>query len=256
MPRKGWTSIDVPDGWLQVLRGKRPPAQKWPKAERKSAVPQPLAQRGSRVPAHTPGQGSRVPKDPDTFIAEARARVGKLEVAINAFGENDPAVSFLKEALQVAQAQCQVRPVDQRIEATQEFIVRAKKRIQGAREEVTRAQEAADAAIAKLRNEEESLQQGEARLASLQEEAAGASQRQVPPPVPSDLADDLAHLGECVNDLRRERDELRHRSTLQIEMGGWSLARSPSLATPSLDLMITDHRQTVLTPRATQGWSW
>ena len=135
------------------------------------------------------GQGFWVPMDPDTFIAEARARVGKLEVAVNALGENDPAVSFLKEALHVAQAQCQVRPVDQGIEATQEFIVRAKKRIHGAREEVTRAQEAADAAIVKLRKEEESLQQGEARLASLQPEAAGAPQRQTPPPVPSDLVD-------------------------------------------------------------------
>ena len=48
----------------------------------------------------------------------------------------------------------------QRIEATQEFIVRAKKRIQGAGEEVTRAQEAADAVLAKLHNEEESLKQG------------------------------------------------------------------------------------------------
>ena len=31
---------------------------------------------------------------PDMFIVEARARVGKLEVAINALGENDPAVTF------------------------------------------------------------------------------------------------------------------------------------------------------------------
>ena len=49
---------------------------------------------------------------PDTFIAKARARVGKLEVAINAFGKNDPAVNFLKEVLRVAQTQCQVRFVD------------------------------------------------------------------------------------------------------------------------------------------------
>ena len=34
-------------------------------------------------------------------------------------------------------------------------------------------------------------------------------QREVPPPVPSDLADELVHLRECVNVLRRERDELR-----------------------------------------------
>ena len=29
MPRKGWTTMAVPDGWLQVLRGPRPPSQKW-----------------------------------------------------------------------------------------------------------------------------------------------------------------------------------------------------------------------------------
>ena len=198
MPRRGWTSIDVPDGWLQVLCGKRPPAQKWSKAERKSAVPQPPAQRGyefqSTLQARVAG---------DTFIAEARARVGKLEVAVNVLGENDPAVSFLKEALCVAQAQCQVRPVDQRIEANQEFIVRAKKRVQGAREKVTRAQQAADAAIVKLRTEEESLQQGEPLLASLQQEAAGAPQRQAPPPVPSDLVDELTHLRDCVSSVER-----------------------------------------------------
>ena len=181
--------------------------------------------------------------DPDMFIAEARAR-GKLEVAINTLGKDDPAVSFLKESLPVAQAQCQVRLVGRRIEVTQEIIVRAKKRIQGAREEVTRAQEAADAADAKLHNEEESLKQGEARLASLQLEAEGAPQRQVLPPVPSDLADELVHLRECVNDLRREGDELRSQvDASDRDLRGESRKKSKSLATPSVDLMITDHRQ-------------
>ena len=168
-------------------------------------------------------------------------------------GENDPAVSFLKEALRVAQAQCQARPVDQRIEATQEFIVRTKKRIHGAPEEVTRAQEAADAATAKLRNEEESLQQEEARLGSLQQEATGA-QGQAPPPVPSDLVDELTHLRECVNDLRRERDELRSQIDASDRDGRVEPRRkSKSLATPSLDLMITDHQQTVWTPPNSVG---
>ena len=41
------------------------------------------------------------------FIAEARDSVGKL--VSTALGENDPAVTSLKEALRAAQAQCQVR---------------------------------------------------------------------------------------------------------------------------------------------------
>ena len=212
----------------------------------RGAVPQPPAQRGSRAPAHTPGQGLRVPVDQDMFIAEARARVGKLQVAKNALGENGPAVRFLKEALRVAQAQRQERLVDQRIKATQEFIARAKKRIQ-AREEVTRAQEAADAVITKLRIKGESLQQGEARFASLQREAEGAPQRQVLPPVPSDLADKLAHVRECGNDLLRERDELCSQVDVSDRDGQVERRKKPkSLATPSLDLMITDHHQ---------GWS-
>ena len=30
MPRKGWSTLEVPDGWLQVIRGPRPPAVRWP----------------------------------------------------------------------------------------------------------------------------------------------------------------------------------------------------------------------------------
>ena len=32
MPRKGWSAKQVPEGWLQVIHGPRPPAQKWPRA--------------------------------------------------------------------------------------------------------------------------------------------------------------------------------------------------------------------------------
>ena len=32
--RKGWTAMDVPSGWVQVLRGPRPPSQRWPPAKR------------------------------------------------------------------------------------------------------------------------------------------------------------------------------------------------------------------------------
>ena len=63
----------------------------------------------------------------------ARGRVGKLEVAISALGEDDPAVARL---------QAQVRPVDDRIKATKMFIERSRKRVHSVREEITKAQEA------------------------------------------------------------------------------------------------------------------
>ena len=31
MVRKGWTQMEVPSGWVQILWGPRPPSQQWPK---------------------------------------------------------------------------------------------------------------------------------------------------------------------------------------------------------------------------------
>ena len=30
MPRRGWTTMEVPDGWLQLIRGPRPKSESWP----------------------------------------------------------------------------------------------------------------------------------------------------------------------------------------------------------------------------------
>ena len=68
----------------------------------------------------------RVSRKPDEAISEAKGRVGKLEVAINALGEDDPVVTGLKEALRQARLQAQVRPVDDRIKATKMFIERSR----------------------------------------------------------------------------------------------------------------------------------
>ena len=35
MVRRGWSVMEVPDGWLQVLRRPRPPAVRWPKWRRR-----------------------------------------------------------------------------------------------------------------------------------------------------------------------------------------------------------------------------
>ena len=41
--RKGWRSIEVPEGWLQVIHGLCPPATKWPQAQRVSRCQGPSA---------------------------------------------------------------------------------------------------------------------------------------------------------------------------------------------------------------------
>ena len=48
MPRKGST-VQVPDGWLQVIRGPRPPSNKWPTRNRQSSKPPAKGRRGSQV---------------------------------------------------------------------------------------------------------------------------------------------------------------------------------------------------------------
>ena len=32
MPRRGWSAMDVPSGWVQILRGPRPRSVRWPRA--------------------------------------------------------------------------------------------------------------------------------------------------------------------------------------------------------------------------------
>ena len=30
MAQRGWTQMELPEGWTQIIRGRRPPAMKWP----------------------------------------------------------------------------------------------------------------------------------------------------------------------------------------------------------------------------------
>ena len=38
MPRRGWQQFDVPSGWVRVLRGLRPPSERWPVVHHPSSV--------------------------------------------------------------------------------------------------------------------------------------------------------------------------------------------------------------------------
>ena len=107
----------MPDGWLQVIRGPRPPSTKWPVKDRQSSKP-PGKGPGSQVTPQ-PEAKRRGPL-PEEAVSIARARVAKLEAAMAAVGEADPTFSHLQEALKKAKAQCQVRPVEDRIAATKE----------------------------------------------------------------------------------------------------------------------------------------
>ena len=152
-------------------------------------------------------------------------------------GEDDPAVTGLKEALRQARLQAQVRPVDDRIKATKMFIERSRKRVHSVREEITKAQEVVLEAQAKLTKEEEALEGGLKRLNSLQD---GLSE-QPPPPLaaPADFAREVAELRACVQALQVERDDLRAEVARQNVEGRPRNARS--LAVPSPDLVMRDN---------------
>ena len=162
MPRKGWSTVQVPDGWLQLIRGPCPQAVKWPTKgpnQKKShgQGPSPVkSRRTSQVAQPPPAEGQRG-HTPEEVISNARARVTKLEVAMAAVGETDPTFGALQEALKKAQSQAQARPVADRIASTKVFIERAKKRVTVCREEVSRAQELFAQAQTKLQSEEQGL---------------------------------------------------------------------------------------------------
>ena len=178
MPRKGWQSVDVPSGWVQIIRGPRPEAATWP---RRGETPQPAQRRQSNVPF--PRQE---PVDPDTALASARLLVTKLERAMEVVGESDPIYPGLVGALKRARTQAQVRPVADRISATESFIERARKRVEKERKEVEKVKAELAKAEAQLVLEEESLRGGENRLLVLRQEANGEDQSP-PATVPVDF---------------------------------------------------------------------
>ena len=124
MPRKGWSSIPVSDGWLQVLRGPRPPAAKWPRASKPPSVGPATNQSHAKVRSLEAALAALGPDDsttkaeveavlrrakegcvvtrvdPDTRVAAARERVARLERALAAMEDSEgPEVTSLRTAL-------------------------------------------------------------------------------------------------------------------------------------------------------------
>ena len=80
MPRRGWQSIYVPMGWVQVLRGPRPPSHSWPSAKSGSNQMQQRHQGGARpIPRVVKAPASRV--NPEIARETALSKVQKLEQA-------------------------------------------------------------------------------------------------------------------------------------------------------------------------------
>ena len=190
--------MDVPTGWVQILRGPRPPAARWPPAQ---SVPRNVGSQGPQVLRSGSGSGPKPPKPqptgprktPQESRAEAQARVSRLQTAIAALDPEDiDAMESLSKALKKAQAQAKIPPWKAEIEACKQYIERVRKRIAKADEAIVQAQ------VAKAEDEAEVVK-AEQRLERLQSESTEE--------VPSEQS------GRC--DLQRQIDELtRERDAL------------------------------------------
>ena len=202
----------MPSGWLQVIRGPRPPAARWPPAKKvppgRSSSAAQGAQPRQSVSAPTPDRRRKpndvraaatknadpsMPSRTPEAIAEATAEeVRRLEEAVGALGEESPHAKPLLVALKAARAKLNV-PVSVQIEATAKFLERARKRLAKAEAELAKVAAQKDECVAEV-------EAAERRLERLRDSALVPMQHE---PV------EVALLQSRIDELIRERDSLR-----------------------------------------------
>ena len=84
MPRRGW--VTAPDGWVQIIRGPHPPAERWPKLVRAASAgaskPWQQVQGQAPVGRWRQSEKPRSSVPPEVTIAAAKKRVGGLESTV------------------------------------------------------------------------------------------------------------------------------------------------------------------------------
>ena len=142
MPRRGWQAIEVPSGWYEVIRGPRPPSQKWPWASPHQSAQsrQPLFGSGPPVcqggrwgqrrgigRVGQSGQPDRARSSPEVAISAARQRVVQLEAALAALGDTGPEVTMLQTALMRAKQAAQEPHLDVQMSLCEHFVTKAQR---------------------------------------------------------------------------------------------------------------------------------
>ena len=123
MGRRGWTSANA-SGWVQIIRGPRPPSVQWPRVGQQFR--QPAQQSQPQVHRHVQKvktSGTRPLIDPSVKMTAAKERVEKLESAVAAMA--GPEVDSLRAAHKRAQEAVKGVPVDVRIKECEAFLARA-----------------------------------------------------------------------------------------------------------------------------------
>ena len=197
MPRRGWRAVEVPEGWLQVIRGPRPASVQWPRAvpnsNRESRKKVAKVDLPERPVAPRPARPAR---SPDLVSAETAQEVQRLENAVSALGEDNPLAKPLVSALKAAKSKLEA-PIGERLDSCQRFLERARKRVTSAESAIAEAVAERDRLVAELA-------EGEKRMERLREEAHA-----VPPPrdvVGDEFLDDVAQMRQEILELRRFRD--------------------------------------------------
>ena len=126
--------VDVPSGWIQVLRGPRPKSVQWPLAkDRLQPGPQEGVSERWRQPKSANGAqpgGSRQRINPDVAREMAHTKVSRLEKALEAMGDlQGPVVEASKADLAKARAASKKPSVEVEIDECRKFISRAERRI-------------------------------------------------------------------------------------------------------------------------------
>ena len=173
MVRKGWSQLDVPTGWVQIVRGPWPKSVTWPRANTQSMKPQVASAKppgGQKRTGVAPQTRPRL--SPEAVVGVSLSKVAKLEKALEVFGDTEgPVFDAMQAELKRAKSAAQLQPASVRLELCRSFIERAKKRI-------------SDLEAEKAIHETE-LREAEVRLVRLEAEVA------TPLPVPASTALDL-----------------------------------------------------------------
>ena len=197
MVRRGWSQLDVPTGWVQIVRGPRPKSVAWPRANiqpTKSQVAsvKPPQRRTGVAPPQT-----RPRPSPEAGVGVSLSKVAKLEKALEVLGDTEgPVYEAMQAELKRAKSAAQLQPASVRLEQCRSFIERAKKRISDLE---------AEKAI-----QETELKEAEVRLVRLEAEVAAPLPQATVQPAQEIRTDSaqVQFLQQMVNKLQEEKDAL------------------------------------------------
>ena len=131
MVRRGWSKVDVPTGWVQIVRGLRPKSVTWPRANSQPTQPQVAAAKppgGQRRTGVAPQTRPRF--SPEAVVEVSLSKVAKLERALEVLGDTEgPVCEAMQAELKRAKSAAQLQPASVRLKQCRSFIERAKKRI-------------------------------------------------------------------------------------------------------------------------------